>query len=103
MRAKVTLTCDLSEAPDMVIDILRKTSESLRFLSNEKYNYWQVGELLAQIDSIRTELENIDNKLNDASNIASGWLEVMLDASKDPAKGFEFTEQEDMNEEKGEI
>ena len=96
MRAKVTLTCDLGEAPDMVIDILRDASESLRFLSNQKFNYWQVPELLLQIDSIRTELESIDNKLGDAANIATGWLEVMLDP---PNKADESSAtKEDVNE-----
>ncbi len=99
MRAKVTLTCDLNEAPDIVIDILRSTSESLRSLSNEKFNYWQVGELLDQIHDIRSELENIDNKLNDATNIATGWLEVMIGATDEVADANTAKEDVDEKEE----
>ena len=99
MRAKVTLTCDLNEAPDIVIDILRSTSESLRSLSNEKFNYWQVGELLDQIHDIRSELENIDNKLNDATNIATGWLEVMIGATDEVTDANIAKEDADEKEE----
>ena len=103
MKAKVTLTCDLDEASSMVVDILRRATSELRALSDKKFNHWQVNELLMQIGECRAELERIDNMFNDASNIASGWLEVMYGVVSNSAEEFSTTKQEDMNEQEGEV
>tara|TARA_A100001515_G_C4513871_1_gene191109 strand:- start:285 stop:605 length:321 start_codon:yes stop_codon:yes gene_type:complete len=83
MRIKVTSTCDVRDASSMVVDHLVKAQEQLKSLSSQKFNYWQVGELLEQINLTRDKLANIDQSLDDASNIASGWLEVVLSTSKE--------------------
>ena len=50
-----------------------------------------MSELLGQIDSLRQDLANIDQNLDDASNIASGWLDAMISATQNP-EGPELAE-----------
>ena len=83
MRIKVTSTCDVREASSLVVDRIVKTQEELKALSSQKFNYWQVGELLEQINLTRDKLASIDQDLDDASNIASGWLEAVLSKAND--------------------
>jgi len=95
MRAKVTTTCKLSDASSVVVEILLKAQDELRALSNRRFNHWQVGELVSQISSLRDSLSDIDQSLDDASNIASGWLEATMDAEGffDEFEHFEETEE----------
>ena len=88
MRVKVVNTCDMSEASSVVVALLAQVQKELDFLSSKKFNYWQVSELLMQIESMRESLANIDHGLGDASNIASGWLEAYLDEAKEPIEGL---------------
>lgn len=99
MRTKVTLMCDLDETPSLVIEALQRATEDLRALSNKKFNYWQVSEMLMQIDYVRRELESIDSRLCDATNVATGWLETMLEMANNPAQGESPDVQEEAPDE----
>jgi len=104
MKVKVTSTCEISEAPSVAVGLLACAQEELRALSNKKFNYWQVSELLMQISSLRENLANIDHSLNDVSNIASGWLEAVISevqASEEDLHGIEPEEEELVDEEEG--
>jgi len=83
MRVKVTSTCDMNEASSVVVELLVRVQEQLRSLSNQRFNYWQVSDLLTQINSTREALANIDQNLEDATNITSGWLEAVITATQD--------------------
>ena len=63
MRVKVTSTCDMNEASSVVVELLVRVQEQLRSLSNQRFNYWQVSDLLTQINSTREALANIDQNL----------------------------------------
>ena len=83
MRVKVTSTCDMNEASSVVVELLVRVQEQLRSLSNQRFNYWQVSDLLTQINSTREALANIDQNLEDATNITSGWVEAVITATQD--------------------
>ena len=93
MKVKVTNTCEMSEASSVAVDLLLRAQEELRALSNKKFNYWQVAELLMQIDSLRKNLADIDHSLSDASNIASGWLEAIISEAQPPEESLSSAEQ----------
>ena len=40
--------------------------------------------MLSQIDSLRGSLTDIDHALEDATNIASGWLEAIIREAQPP-------------------
>ena len=106
MRVKITSTCDISEASSIVVNILARAQEELRALSNKKFNYWQVSELLTQINSLRSDIADIDHGLDDATSIASGWLEVILEAAQNPDQESDPTTQgqeDNIDEQKEEI
>jgi len=100
MRAKVTRTCNLSDASSVVVEILSRAQDDLRLLSNKKFNHWQISELISQISSLRDSLSDIDQSLDDANNIASGWLEATMDADGffDSIDQFEEAEQDIIGE-----
>jgi|6_EtaG_2_1085325.scaffolds.fasta_scaffold04477_5 hypothetical protein len=106
MKVKVQKTCELDEVSSIVIDTLVRVQGELGMLSNQKFNYWQVSELLSQIDSLRGSLTNIDHALDDAASIASGWLEAVIREAQPPGSEPGPTEEEQeetIDEEKEEI
>ena len=104
MKVKVSKTCEINEVSSIVINTLVSVQGQLSALSNHKFNYWQVGELLSQIDLLRNSLSNIDSDLDDASSIASGWLEAVLREAQGAPDTPEPTdnEQEEIGDEKKE-
>ena len=98
MRIKVTSTCDVREASSLVVDRIVKTQQELKALSSQKFNYWQVGELLEQINLTRDKLASIDQDLDDASNIASGWLEAVLSKADDAEHNVADNETQEVQE-----
>ena len=104
MKVKVQKTCELDEVSSIVIDTLVRVQSELGALSNQKFNYWQVGELLSQIDSLRESLADIDHALGDAVNIASGWLEAIIREAQPPddETGPIEKEHEEINDEEKE-
>ena len=106
MKVKVQKTCELHEVSSIVVDILVSAQSELRTLSNQKFNYWQVGELLSQIDSLRSSLTDIDHALDDAASIATGWLEAIIREAQPPdgdPESNEKEQEETIDEEKEEI
>ena len=95
MRVKVTSTCNMDEASSVVVNLLSQTQEKLNVLSNKKFNHWQVSELLAQIESMRESLANIDHSLDDASNIAAGWLRAFMDEAQTSEEEMPVAPQEE--------
>lgn len=101
MRVKVTSTCEMNEASSVAVDLLLRAQEELKALSNKKFNYWQVSELLAQISFLREELAKIDHNLDDAFNIASGWLEAAVGEAQALERDSDIpTQEEDLVDEK---
>ena len=82
MKVKVQKTCELHEVSSIVVDTLVRAQGELAALSNQKFNYWQVSELLSQINSLRLSLTDIDHELDDAAGLASGWLEAIIRESQ---------------------
>ena len=81
MRVNITYSEELENIPDLIAEFMRESGKSLLFLSNHVANIDDVTvkdqlkgeEILELIDKTRQSLARIDQRLEDAASLLSGY------------------------------
>ena len=81
MRVNITYSEELENIPDLITEFMRESGKSLLFLSNPVANIDDVTakdqlkgeEILELIDKTRQSLARIDQRLEDAASLLSGY------------------------------
>tara|TARA_B100001250_G_scaffold95880_1_gene80159 strand:- start:313 stop:618 length:306 start_codon:yes stop_codon:yes gene_type:complete len=81
MRVNITYSEELENIPDLITEFMRESGKSLLWLSNHVANIDGVevrdvlksGEILELIDKTRQSLAVIDQRLDDAARLLSGY------------------------------
>ncbi len=77
MRAKVTLTRDLEDIPDLIVEQIQQSKKIISSLASQKFNYLQPEVLLKQISQYRLALSDVDTALEDAQNLTVGYIDTV--------------------------
>jgi hypothetical protein len=81
MRVNITYSEELENIPDLITEFMRESGKSLLFLSNHVSRIDDVAvkdqlkgdEILELIDKTRQGLARIDQRLEDAASLLSGY------------------------------
>ena len=81
MRVNITYSEEVENIPDLITEFMRESGKSLLFLSNhvaridgvEVRDVLKSDEILELIDKMRRSLAAIDQRLEDAASLLSGY------------------------------
>ena len=81
MRVNITYSEELENIPDLITEFMRESGKSLLFLSNhvariddhEVRDVLKCDEILELIEKTRQSLSAIDQRLEDAASLLSGY------------------------------
>jgi|TARA_B110000495_G_C22801880_1_gene468417 hypothetical protein len=96
MRVNITYSEELERIPDLITEFMRESGKTLLLLSNHVGSIDEHGvkdqlksdEILELIDKTRQDLTRIDQRLEDASSLLSGYNNAIrgkVNASEDEA------------------
>ena len=74
MRAKVTLTRNLEDIPDLIVEQMQQSKKIMSSLVARKFNYLEPEILLEQISQYRLDLSDVDAALEDAQSLVVGYI-----------------------------
>tara|TARA_B100000073_G_C23309188_1_gene401955 strand:+ start:46 stop:339 length:294 start_codon:yes stop_codon:yes gene_type:complete len=97
MRVNITYSEELENIPDLITEFMRESGKSLLFLSNhvaridgvEVRDVLKSDEILELIDKTRRSLATIDQRLEDAARLLSGYnnaIQGNVSASEDASE-----------------
>ena len=86
MKAKITITKDLNDIPDLIVDLLREAKYKLESVSKFKFNYLDPSELAQQISSQRLVMSDVDDIFENAQNLAAGYVSALEDSASEVSK-----------------
>jgi len=84
MKAKITITRDIKEIPDLIVDSVNRAKQKLEAVSQFKFNYLDPADLAQQISAQRLEMSDIDDMLEDAQTLATGYVNALNPQSEEP-------------------
>jgi hypothetical protein len=83
MRAKVTLTKDIKDIPEFLIERIFDARGALTALCRQRFNCMDMSELAVQISEYRLELSDIDAALEDVQDMLSGYRAAVSPSAPD--------------------
>jgi len=96
MNVKVSYTVNMEEVPTLVNELLSDCRQKLTADSGKlKFSLHNISQMFKDLNDVRETLVLVEQKVQDAINIASGWIE----AQQEPDELQEYEETEERDEE----
>ena len=86
MKAKITITRDIKEIPDLIVDSINRAKQKLEVISQFKFNYLDPDDLAQQISAQRLEMSDVDDMLEDAQTLAAGYAKALSPQNDEPGE-----------------
>lgn len=84
MRAKVTITKDIKDIPEFLIETIFESRTALSALCRKRFDCLDMDRLAAQISEYRLGLSDIDATLEDVQSMLSGYQAAIHGHPGDP-------------------
>ena len=96
MNVKVSYTVGMEEVPQVVDGILSDCKQKLIGESGKvKFSLHNLSQMFEDLNDVRETLILVEQKIQDAINMTSGWIEAQQEAEEPPPLPSEEANEQD--------
>ena len=93
MNVKISYTVGMEEVPQVINEMLSDCKQKLTVGSNKLKYSFNYPRMIEDLNDVRETLILVEQKVQDAINITSGWLEAQQEQEEKAEEPLEFLEE----------